>query len=139
MTEEKTRDEGTRPRSTDVKLAEAVVLLERQYLLTCHLIDTRADALAAMEEAVSNKAERLEHVLAVFSYVFALVDDLVRYQKIVFSLPVFSQKWPECRALNAAMGELKEVRNQLQHINNDIENEQSGPLHGQGCCVKGRS
>jgi hypothetical protein len=137
---EEAKDCGTNaPGRTDAKVAEAVVLLERQYLLTCHLIDTRSGALEALEQAIGTKTAQLNHVLAVFGYVFALIDDLVRYQKIVFSLPVFSQKSPECRALNAAMGELKEVRNQLQHINNDIENEQSGPLLGAVCWIKGRS
>ena len=88
-----TKDSGTnRPRGTDAKMAEAVVLLERQYLLTCHLIDTRSGALEALEQAIRTKTERLDHVLAVFGYVFALIADLVSYQKIVFSLPVFSQK-----------------------------------------------
>lgn len=125
----------TEKRGTDAKIVEAVVLLERQYLLTCHLIKAGSSALVAMEQAISAKKQGLEHVLSVFNYVFALIDGLVRYQKLVFSLPMISQNRPECRALNAAMGDLKEVRNQLQHINNDIENEQSGPLLGAVCWV----
>src|SRR5258706_3791912 len=33
------------------------------------------------------------------------------------------------------MGDLKEIRNQLQHINNAIENDNPGPLLGAVCWV----
>jgi len=35
------------------------------------------------------------------------------------------------------MGTLKQIRNQLQHINNDIENDYTGPLLGAICWVSG--
>jgi hypothetical protein len=45
---------------------------------------------------------------------------------------------PEFRAFDTAFGDLKEIRNQFQHINNDIENEFAGPLLGAVCWVEGR-
>lgn len=126
---------GQPPREVSAKAAEAVVLLDRQYLLTCHLIQTRASVLTEFEQAIKASEQSLKHVLEVFNYVFALIDNLVRYQKIAAALPLLSQKRAECRALDSAMGALKDVRNQLQHINNDIENDYSGPLLGAVCWV----
>jgi len=130
---------GQPPREVGAKAAEAVVLLDRQYLLTCHLIKTRASVLTEFEQAINAKEQSLKHVLDAFNYVFALIDNLVRYQKIASSLPILSQKRAECRALDSAMGALKDVRNQLQHINNDIDNEYSGPLLGAVCWVSDTS
>ena len=122
----------------DKRLAQAVVLLDRQYLLTDHLIKNRRCVLQDFENAVTEKRESLTHVLDVYNYVFGLIDHLVRYQKIAMVLPRLNQNDPEYRALNFAMGELKDVRNQLQHINNDIENENSGPLLGSICWASGQ-
>jgi hypothetical protein len=111
-------------------LLETSVLLKRQHLLTCHLIKNQTSALQEFENAVSQHTQAIEHVLAVYNFVFALIDNLVRYQKIALSLPMISHKKPEFRALNEAMGGLKDMRNQVQHINNDIDNNYSGPLLG---------
>lgn len=68
----------------DAKLGQAVVLLSRQYLLTDHLIETRGQVLREFERAIEEKRQALDHVLDVYNYVFALIDHLVRYEKIVF-------------------------------------------------------
>ncbi|WP_136657670.1 hypothetical protein [Nitratireductor sp. XY-223] len=127
------------PSGQKEKVVEAFVLLDRQYELTRHLIQTSGTALDKFENAMGENRQDLTNVLSVFNYVFALIDHLVRYQKIVFSFPVISQKSAECRALNTTMGELKDARNQLQHINMDIENENSGPLLGAVGWAKGNT
>lgn len=122
----------------DKKLAQAVVLLDRQYLLTDHLIKNRHDVLHDFENAVNEGKEALSHVLDVYNYVFGLIDHLVRYQKIAMVLPRLNQRDPEYRAFNHAMGDLRDIRDQFQHINNDIENENSGPLLGAVCWASGQ-
>lgn len=117
------------------RLAQTVVLLGRQYLITEHLIESTKSALAAFEQAIEEQQQGLPHVLAVYNCVFGLVDHLVRYEKIAFSLPMLNQKSAEFRAFRAAMGKLKDIRNQLQHINNEIENDGSGPLLGAVCWI----
>ena len=77
-------------------------------------------------------------MLDVYHYIFALIDHLVRYQKIAFMLPRLNKKDPEYRALDDAMGHIKDIRNQLQHINNDIENDYTGPLLGAVWWVSGQ-
>jgi hypothetical protein len=121
----------------DSLLIQSVVLLDRQYLLTQHLIDTQGIALQEFEDAISSGQQNISHVLDVYNYAFALIDHLVRYQKIAFSIPRLSQKTPEYRALNDSMAELKDMRNQHQHINNDIENSYTGPLLGSVSWVSG--
>ena len=119
----------------DSFLIEAVVLLDRQYLLTNHLIDRRGEALKEFEQAVTQQQQTINNALDVYNYVFALIDHLVRYQKIALSLPRLNKKNAEYSALGKAMGELKEIRNQFQHINNDIENKYTGPLLGSICWI----
>jgi hypothetical protein len=121
----------------DARLVQAVVLLTRQYLLTEHLIETRSIVLREFERAIDEQRQALDHVLDVYNYVFALVDHLVRHEKIAFSIPRFNHRSDEYRALEAGMGSLKEIRNQLQHINNDI-NDYSGPLLGAICWISGQ-
>ncbi len=117
----------------DSNLIHAVILLERQFLLIDHVVQNQGSSLENFEHAVAEKQQGLQHVLAVYNYVFALIDHLVRFQKIAHSLPRLNKKDPAYRALDDAMGKLKDIRNQLQHINNDIENEFSGPLLGAVC------
>jgi len=119
----------------DSFLIEAAVLLERQYLLTKHLIDSRGEALKEFEQAIAQQQQTINNVLDVYNYVFALIDHLIRYQKIAFSIPRLNKKIVEYRALDEAMGELKKIRNQFQHINNDIENKYIGPLLGSICWI----
>lgn|GEM_PF-2905191 len=121
----------------DSLLLQAAVLLDRQYVLIERLISTQNQALQDFENALLRKEQALNHVLDVYNYVFALTDHLVRYQKIAYSIPKLNQKSKEYRALNESMGDLKEVRNQIQHVNNDIENDYTGPLLGSVCWVSG--
>ena len=114
----------------DARLAQAAVLLDRQFLLTQHLIKTSGRSLGNLKRALDEERQNIRHVLSVYNYVFSLIDHLVRYQKIAHSMPRLSQKSAEFRALNDSLKGLKEVRNQIQHINNDIENQFSGPLLG---------
>lgn len=131
----------TEDKTIDVKLmqAQTVVLLGRQYLLTEHLIESGASTLREFELAVRSGKQELSHVLKVYNYVFALIDHLVRFHKIAFSLPGFNHKSSDFRALSKAIGNLKAVRNQLQHINNDIMNDFKGPLLGSVCWASGNS
>jgi hypothetical protein len=122
----------------DARLIQAVVLLSRQYLLTEHLIETRSGVLREFESAIDEKRQGLGHVLDVYNYAFALIDHLVRYEKVAFALPRFNQRSDEYRALDTAMGTLKDIRNQLQHINNQIENDNTGPLLGAICWISGQ-
>lgn len=122
----------------DKTLFQAAVLLNRQYLLTARLIKTRSSVLQEFEHALTQKQENLNHVLDVYNYVLGLIDYIVRYQKIAMVLPRLSQTTPDYRALNNAMGDLKEIRNQIQHINNDIDNDNAGPLLGAVCWASGQ-
>lgn len=117
------------------RLFQTVILLDRQYLITEHLIESTRGVLPAFEQAMEEQQQGLPHVLAVYNYVFGLVDHLVRYEKIAFSLPMLNQKSAEFRTFAVAMGNLKDIRNQLQHINNEIENDNSGPLLGTVCWI----
>lgn len=95
-------------------------------------------SLMEFEQAISDGTQSLQHCLAVYNNTFAIIDHLVRYQKIASVLPRFSQKSAEFRALDVAMGNLKELRNQHQHINNDIVNDFTGPLLGSINWARGR-
>jgi hypothetical protein len=114
----------------DSRLIQSVILLDRQYALIEHLINAQGHVLKDFEYVVEKNEQALSHVLDVYNYVFALIDHLDRYRKIALSIPKLNQKSVEYRALINSMGELKDVRDQIQHINNDIENEYTGPLLG---------
>jgi hypothetical protein len=114
----------------DSRLIQTVILLDRQYALLEHLIKTQSYVLKKFEQALEKNEQSLEHVLDVYNYVFSLIDHLERYRKIALSIPKLNQKDPEYRDLISSMGDLKDVRNQIQHINNDIENDYTGPLLG---------
>jgi len=114
----------------DKKAAQAVVLLDRQYLITERLVKTRTRVLKKFEKDVKAGKQSITNVLDVYNYVFALIDNLVRYQKIAAAIPLLNKKEKESRAFETALGDLKDARDQLQHINNDIENDYTGPLLG---------
>jgi hypothetical protein len=122
----------------DALLVQAVVLLDRQYLLIDHLIETRGHALREFERAIEKKQQALNHVLDVYNYIFALIDHLVRYEKIAYTLPRLNHKASQYRELGRAMDDLKSIRHQFQHVNNDIENNNTGPLLGSVCWVSGQ-
>jgi hypothetical protein len=114
----------------DQQLIQAFVLLQRQFLLTELVVKNGTAALAEFEISISSNSQRIEHVFSVFNYALALVDHLVRYRKIASAIPRISQKSNEFRALEKALNPLTNVRNQFQHINNHIANNNSGPLLG---------
>jgi hypothetical protein len=116
--------------TVDDQLIQTVVLLKRQFLLTEHLLKRGRKALEDFQDAVSAQRQSVEHVLDVLNFAFALIDNLVRYQKIARSIPRINQKSPEFRALISSLGELTDIRNQHQHINRNIMNNFSGPLLG---------
>lgn len=117
----------------DQLLAQAVVLLQRQFLLTEHAIQAGSRALIEFENAVASNSQDIQNVFAAFNYAFALVDHLVRYRKIAAVIPRISQKSTEFRALESSLHPLTAIRNQFQQINNHIENKNSGPLLGSVC------
>ena len=121
----------------DQLLVQAVVLLQRQALLAEHLITNGTPTLAEFEHAIAQGTQSIDHVLAVFNYCWALVDQLERYRRIASVVPKLSQKTPEFRAMEVTLKPLTNVRNQFQHINNHIRNQNSGPLLGAVCWTKG--
>jgi hypothetical protein len=114
----------------DARLAQAVVLLDRQYRMLQRLYDRGAVSLKELEDAIDQKAQNFDHLLDIYNYVLSLIDSFARYQKTAFSIPKLNQKSLEYRAFAASMGDIKDARDQLQHLNNDIENDNSGPLLG---------
>ena len=121
----------------EAKLIHGAVLLERQYLLLNRLISTNSCALTKFEAAIDSSSQDINNVLDVYCYVFALIDHIARYRKIALSIPKLNQKSAEFRALDSAIGNIKDIRDQLQHINNEILNENSGPLLGAVCWASG--
>ena len=119
--------------SVDQRLAQTVVLLQRQFLLTEHAIQAGTASLMEFEGAIGSGYQSIRNVFSVFNYAFSLVDHLVRYRKIASVLPRINQKGAEFRAVESALQPLTQVRNQFQHINNLIENQNSGPLLGSVC------
>lgn len=115
---------------TESLLLQSKILLDRQYLLVSRIQSTQGQSLNALELALDRNEQDIRLVLDVYNYVFALIDHLARYQKIAHSIPKLNKKSPEYRALDESFGEIKDVRNQIQHLNNDIVNENKGPLLG---------
>lgn len=120
-------------KAIDDRLIQSVILLDRQYCLIEHLINTQHHVLQDFEHAIAKKEQALHHVLDVYNYAFGLIDHLERYRKIALSIPRLNHKEPECRSFIESMGAIRDVRDQLQHINNDIENDYTGPLLGSVC------
>lgn len=114
----------------DARLIQAAVLLGRQYRMLERLYEGGQSTLTNLEAAIDNKTNNIDHVFDVYNYVLALIDSFARYQKTAFSIPRLNQKDAEYRALETAMGDIKDARDQLQHLNNDIENDNTGPLLG---------
>lgn len=122
-------------KTIDERLTQSVILLDRQYCLIEHLINAQHHVLQDFEHAIAKKEEALNHVLDVYNYAFGLIDHIERYRKIALSIPRLNQKELECRSFIESMGAIRDVRDQLQHINNDIENNYSGPLLGSVCWI----
>lgn len=114
----------------DSKLGQAVVLLDRQYRMIARLVERMGPVLDELEREIGKPTASLELVLDAYNYALTLIDNLARYQKIAFSIPRLNYKDPPHRTLASALGKIKDARDQLQHLNNDIENENTGPLLG---------
>jgi hypothetical protein len=74
-----------------------------------------------LENAIDCGTPTIQNVYPVYEYVYSLIDNLVRYQKIFAVIPKISQKEEAISKYNRALSPLKEPRNQIQHINNDID------------------
>jgi hypothetical protein len=118
------------------RLAQATVLLDRQYRLLERIYADAQETLERLRAAMDSASPGFDAVLDVYAQVLSLIDNFARYQKTALSIPGLSQKSPEHRAFAAAMGNIVDARNQLQHLNNDIENENTGPLLGGVAWVK---
>jgi hypothetical protein len=114
----------------DSRLIQSVILLDRQYALTEHLIANQSHILKDFEQAIQQKEQGIAHVLDVYNYVFALIDHLERYRKIALSIPKLNHKSPEYRALISAVGDVEAARHEIQHVNNQIENDYTGHVLG---------
>jgi hypothetical protein len=120
--------------SIDDRLIQTVVLLNRQYEIIQYLSSKREpDVLNHLENAINSGTTTIQSVYPVYEYVYSLIDNLVRYQKIFAVMPKISQKEEAISRYNRALFPLKEPRNQIQHINNDIDNSFFGPLLGSIC------
>lgn len=122
----------------DSRLAHAFVLLGRQFHVTEYVVRRRKPrVLSAFERAVSRSAQDLQDVLRVYELTFALVDNLVRYEKIASMLPRFNQKSEEYRLFSSRLAGMKELRNLLQHIQGDLDTEFESPILGGVTWAKG--
>lgn len=121
----------------DHLMFQATVLLRRQFLLTERLIQTQSSVLKNFEEAIEGRKTSITHVLDVHNYVFALIDHLFRYKIIAHKVPRLNQKNPEFRSLDEAI-DLRDARDQIQHINEDIRNNYDGPLLGNVCWISNK-
>lgn len=119
----------------DSFLIQSVVLLNRQSLLIEHLISTQERSLLELESTLLQQKHTVGHVFNIYNYVLLLIDHLVRFHKIAHSLPRLNKKSTEFRTLDSALESFKDIRNQHQHINNDIENSYTGPLLGSICWI----
>ena len=115
----------------DKRLIHAYVLLGRQFLITEYIVRKRKPrVLASFEKAIKLNKCSLQDVLRVYELVFSIVDNIVRYEKIASILPRFSQKSDKFRLFASRLKGMKELRNLLQHINEDIDTEFESPILG---------
>jgi hypothetical protein len=122
----------------DERLAQTVVLLHRQREIIQHLSSKREpEVLKNIENEISSGSQTVQSLYPVYEYTFSLIDNLVRYQKILNVTPKVSQREKAIAKYNKVLEPLKQARNQIQHINNDIENSFSGPLLGSVCWNRG--
>jgi hypothetical protein len=124
--------------SIDERLAQAVVLLSRQYEIIDYLFSQKeAEVLKSVEREISSGLPKVQSVYPVYEYVYSLIDNLMRYQKILNVTPKLNQKEQPISNFNLALSPLKEVRNNLQHINDNLKSSLSGPLLGSICWNRG--
>ena len=82
-------------------------------MLIDRLVATQYTALKNFENSIVESKQSVAEVLDVYNYVFALIDHVVRYQKIAFQIPKLNQKSEAYKAFESDLGSLKEVRNQF--------------------------
>lgn len=124
--------------SINAKLLQALILLNRQHEIIAYLHEEReGPVLREFEDAISKGDQTVSCVYPVYEYVFSLIDNLVRYHKILNSVPRVSQKDAIVSSYNRLLAPLKDARNKLQHINRDLGNTFSGPLMGSICWNQG--
>ncbi len=121
----------------DSLLIQGVVLLNRQCLLIKQLVKSGELVLRNFENAIAENKQSLEHVLEVYNYVLSLIDHIERFRKVAFNLPKLNHRDKEYRALQSAIGAFEDIRHKIQHINNEIENDYTGPLLGAVWWVNG--
>ena len=120
--------------SVNAKLLQALILLNRQHEIIAYLHEEREVAvLKEFEDTISKGGQTVSCVYPVYEYVFSLIDNLVRYHKILNSVPRVSQKDAIISCYNRLLAPLKDARNKLQHINRHLDNAFSGPLMGSIC------
>jgi hypothetical protein len=121
----------TNMKDTSEHLLQTVTLLQRQRKLAEQVVRSGTLSLQNFEIAVDKGEKAIENTLEVMNYAFSLIDSLVRFQKIAGYIPQINhRKSKECIALRAGMANLKDVRNQHQHLQNHILNNMPGPILG---------
>lgn len=120
--------------SVNATLLQALILLNRQHEIIVYLHEEReSTALREFEDAIAKGSQTVSCVYPVYEYVFSLIDNLVRFHKILNSVPRVSQKDSIISSYNRLLAPLKDARNKLQHINRHLNNTFSGPLMGAIC------
>ena len=115
----------------DKRLIHAFVLLQRQFLITEYVVKRRKPkVLRSFEKAITDQKQSIQDVLRVYELAFSIVDNIVRYEKIACILPRFNQRTDEFKLFSSRLGGMKELRNLLQHINEDIDTEFESPILG---------
>lgn len=119
------------PDNINKRLIHAFILLGRQFLINEQVVRKRKPrVLAAFEKGIAEKRQEIKDVIRVYELAFSIVDNIVRYEKIASMLPRFSKKSEEFRLFSSRLNGMKELRNLLQHINEDIDTEFESPILG---------
>lgn len=111
-------------------IAQVAIALIRQHQLLSNIAEKRDSVLGRFESSIPKRDDGFQAVFDVYNYVFALLDSVVRYHKMAHTLPGISKKNLPYRRLDDAVDHFKDARNQIQHLNNDVINDFSGPLMG---------
>jgi hypothetical protein len=115
----------------DKKLIETYALFKRHVLLLENHHENQDSTISAIEQAIEDgKEDKLKEILSLFNYVLLFVDLAVKIQKIALKIPKINQKGPEYRSFTRSLGELKELRNKFQHINDNVASTSSSHMLG---------
>jgi hypothetical protein len=106
----------------DQRLIETYVLFQRHVFLLESHHKTKKSVLDSFLTALEkNKDSRIDEILKLYNYVILFVDLAVRIQKLAHALPRINHRSKEYRQFDDRLGELKDLRNRFQHINNEID------------------